>query len=154
MNLQNLLTATHIRQAHNNLAVKPAWPQQGRVQHVGTVGRGNDNHALVPFKAVHFDQQLVECLLAFVMPAAQSRTAMPTHGVDFINKDDARRVFLGLLKHIPNPRCADPDEHFDEIRTGYGEKRHFGLAGNGAGQQGFAGSRRADHQRTARDFAA
>ena len=63
-------------------------------------------------------------------------------------------MLLGLLEHVANARGADADEHFDEIGARNREKGHFGLAGDGAGQQGLAGARRADHEHTFRDLAA
>src|SRR3546814_732206 len=74
MNLQDLFTATDIRQGNHNLAVKAAWAQKRRIEYVGAVGGGNDQHALPRFEAVHFDQQLVECLFAFVVTTAQARS--------------------------------------------------------------------------------
>jgi hypothetical protein len=43
---------------------------------------------------------------------------------------------------------ADADEHLDELRAGNREEGHSRLAGDGLGQQGLAGSRRADQQHT------
>jgi len=44
--------------------------QQRRVEHVRTVRRGEHDHRLRAFEAVHFGQDLVECLLALVVAAA------------------------------------------------------------------------------------
>src|ERR1700742_323499 len=49
-----------------------AGAQQRRIQHVGPVGGGDQDHAFIGFKAVHLDQQLVEGLFAFVIAAAQA----------------------------------------------------------------------------------
>ena len=54
MHFQNLLTAANIRQRNNHLAVETAGTLQGRIQYVGTVGRGNDDNGLVTLKTVHF----------------------------------------------------------------------------------------------------
>jgi hypothetical protein len=40
---------------------------------------------------------------------------MAAHGIDFVNKDDAGRILLGLLEHVAYAGGADTDEHFDEI---------------------------------------
>src|SRR5690606_37855706 len=45
-------------------------------------------------------------------------------------------------------------EHLHEIGTGYGEEGYIGFAGNGAGEQRLAGSRRSDEEHPARDLAA
>ncbi len=144
----------HVRQADHDLAVEAARAQQRRVEHVGTVGRGDDDHALAALEAVHLDQQLVQGLLALVVAAAQAGAAMAADRVDLVDEDDARRVLLGLLEHVAHAAGADADEHLDEVGTGDREERHLGLAGDGPRQQRLAGAGRADHQHAARDLAA
>src|SRR2546430_2397621 len=78
----------------------------------------------------------------------------PADGIDFIDEDDAGRILLGLLEHVAHARRADADEHLDEIGTRNREERHVGFAGDGAGEQGLAGARRADQQHAFRDAAA
>ena len=154
MHLENLLAAADIGQRHHHLAVETAGAQQRRIEHVGTVGGGDDDHADVGLEAVHLDQQLVQRLLALVVAAAEAGAALATDGVDFVDEDDAGRGLLGLLEHVAHARRADADEHFDEVGTGNREERHLGLAGDGLGQQGLAGTGRADHQHAARNAAA
>ena len=154
VHLEDLLAALDVRQADYDLAIETARAQQRRIQHVRTVGGGDDDHALASLETVHFDQQLVQRLLALVMTAAETGATMATDGVDFIDEDDARGLLLGLLEHVAHAAGADADEHFHEVRTGDREERDLGLTRNGAGQQGLAGTRRADHQHAARDLAA
>ncbi len=73
MHAQDFLAALDIRPGHNYAPVKAAGTQQGRIEHVGAVGRGNQDDALVRFKPVHFDQQGVQRLFALVVTAAQGR---------------------------------------------------------------------------------
>ena len=154
VDLEDLLAAAHVRQRHDDLAVEAARAQQRRVEHVGTVGGGDDDHALVAFEAVHLDQQLVQRLLALVVAAAEAGAAMAADRVDLVDEDDAGRVLLRLLEHVAHARGADADEHLDEVGTGDREERHLGFAGDGARQQRLAGAGRADHQHAARDLAA
>ena len=154
VDLEDLLAAAHVGQRHHDLAVEAARAQQRRVEHVGTVGGGNDDDAFIALEAIHLDQQLIQGLFALIVSAAQARAAMPAHGIDFVDENDAGRVLLGLFEHVAHPRCAHADEHFHEIRAGNGEKRHFGFAGNGSRQQGLAGSGGTDHEHTFRDLAA
>ena len=128
--------------------------QQRRIEHVGTVGGGDDDDALVGLEAVHLDQQLVEGLLALVVAAAEAGAAMAADRVDLVDEDDAGRVLLGLLEHVAHAAGADADEHLDEVRAGDGEERHVGLARDRAGDQGLAGAGRADEQHAARNAAA
>ena len=154
VHLQDLLAAGDVRVGHHDLAVEAAGAQQRGVEHVGTVGGGDEDDALVGLEAVHLDQQLVQRLLALVVAAAEARAAMPADGVDLVDEDDAGRILLGLLEHVAHARGADADEHLDEVGAGDGEERHVGLAGDGAREQRLAGAGRADQQRAARNAAA
>ena len=105
----------------------------------------------IGLEAVHFDQHLVQRLLAFVVAAAQAGAAVAADGVDLVDEDDAGRTLLGLLEHVAHAGRADADKHLDKVRAADAEERHLGLAGNGLGQQGLAGAGRADEQHTAGD---
>jgi len=146
MHTENLLAPVDIGDRHHHLTVKPARAQQRRVEHVGAVGRGDDDDAFVGFKPVHLDQQLVERLFAFVVRIAEAIAARTAHRVDFVDEDDAGRILLGLFEHVAHAARADANEHFDEVRTRNGEERHTRFACDGAGEQGLAGARRTDQQ--------
>src|SRR5262245_18740617 len=104
--LKDFFPILDVRQINNYLTIESARTKQSRVEHVGTVGCGNDNYIRVGFKAVHFYQNLVERLLAFIVSSTQARTALATDRVYFINEDNARRILLGLLKQIAHARGA------------------------------------------------
>ena len=146
MHGKNLLTPTNIRQANYDLTVETPRTQQRRVQHVRAVSGGNDNDAVVHFKAVHLYQQLVESLLTLVMTTAHTGTTMTTNGVDLIDKDNARRMLLGLFEHVANTARTNTDKHLNKVGTGNGEERHLSFTRNRFCQQGFTGTWRADHQ--------
>ena len=146
MHAQDLFAAGEVGIGHHDMTVETAGTQQRRIQHVGTVGGGDQDDAFIGFEAVHLDQQLVEGLLALVIAAAQAGAAMAADRVDFVDEDDAGRILLGLLEHVAHAAGADAHEHFDKVRTGNGEEGHIGFAGDGARQQGLAGARRADQQ--------
>jgi hypothetical protein len=56
-----------------------------------------------------------------------------------------------LLEQISHPRCANADEHLDELGAGDREERHAGLARRCSRQQRLAGPRRPDQQNTLRN---
>ena len=151
MNFQDLLAADDVRVRHHHLAVEAAGTQQRGIEHVGTVGRRDQDHAFIGLEAVHLDQQLVEGLFALVIAAAETGAAMTADRVDFVDEDDAGRVLLGLLEHVADAAGADADEHFDEVRTRDGEERHVGFARDRTRDQGLAGAGRADQQHAARN---
>src|SRR5690606_12354319 len=100
VNLQNAFSAANVRPSDHDAAVKASRTQKCRVENVGPVGRSHQNDAVVRFKAVHLDQQLVERLFALIVSAAESRTAVSADSVDLVNKDDARCVLLALFKQV------------------------------------------------------
>ena len=117
VHFQNLLATTNIGQTNHHLTVETPRPQQRLIKHVGTVSRGNNNDTLRSFEAIHFNQQLVQGLLTFIVTTTHARTAMTAHCIDLIDKDNTGRLLLGLLEHITHTRCADTDKHLDEIRA-------------------------------------
>ena len=114
---EDLLAAAHVGAGHGDAPVEAAGAQDGRVEDVGAVGRGDDDDAVVRLEAVHLDEELVERLLALVVPAAEARAAVTADGVDLVDEDDAGRVLLALLEEVAHAAGADADEHLDEVRA-------------------------------------
>src|SRR4051794_34048724 len=110
MNLQNLLTTADIRSRNHHTAVKTAWTQESRIEHVRAVGGSHQDHAFIGLKSIHLHQQLVEGLLTFVVSATQACAAMTADRIDFVDKDDTRRVLLALFKQVANTRSAHTHE--------------------------------------------
>ena len=154
VDLEDLGPALHVGPVEDDLAVEAARAQERRVEDVGAVGGGDDDHVGVRVEAVHLDQDLVEGLLALVVAAAEAGAALAADRVDLVDEDDARRVALGLVEQVADAAGADADEHLDELRAGDAEERHAGLTGDGAGHQRLAGAGRADQQDAARDAGA
>src|SRR5690606_17671183 len=148
------LAADDVGVRHDDLAVEAARTQQRRIEHVGAVGRGDEDDALVRLEAVHLDEKLVERLLALVVAAAEAGATMPSDRVDLVDEDDARRILLGLLEHVAHAGGTHAHEHLDEVGAGNGEERHVGFARNGAREQRLAGARRAHEQDAAGNAAA
>ena len=138
----------------DDLPVETARTQQRRVEHVGTVRRGDQDHAVVRLEAVHLDEQLVQRLLALVVTAAEPGAAMTTDRVDLVDEDDARRVRLALLEQVAHAARADAHEHLDEVGTRHREERTAGFTGDRLGEQRLAGARRTDEQRALRQTSA
>ena len=154
MDAENFLAAFHVGQRDGDLPVEAARAQERGVEHVGAVCGGDDDNAFLRIKAVHLDQESVERLLALVMAAAEAVAAVPAHGVDFVDEDEARRGLLALLEHVAHTARTDADEHFHEVRAADREERHVGLACDGAREQRLAGAWRPDHEHALRDASA
>ena len=154
VHLEDLVPALQVRAVDRDLAVEAAGAQQRGVEDVGPVGGRDQDDAALDVEAVHLDQQLVEGLLALVVAATHAGATVPADGVDLVDEHDGGGVGLGLLEQVAHPGGADTDEHLDEVRAGDRVERHPGLAGDGAGQQGLAGSGRAVQQHALGDLRA
>ncbi len=135
MNLQYLFPAFKVRSVDYDLPVEPSWPKQGWIQDVGPVRGSNKDNPRSSIKPIHLYKQLVQCLFPFVVTTTKSSSSLPSHGIDFVDKNNAGVVFFCLFEHVSHPRCSYSDEHFDEIRTADTEKRDFGFARTGACEQ-------------------
>jgi hypothetical protein len=131
---------------HQNLPVETAGAQQRRVQDLGPVGGGEQDHPAAGIEAVDLGEQLVERLLFFVQAADRQVGPAAAQGVQFVDEDDARRLGFGLLEEVPHARGANAHEHLHELRAGDREERHAGFPRDRPGQQGLAGPRRANQQ--------
>ncbi len=154
MHLQNFRAALDIGVRHHDLPVEAARAQQGRVQYIRPVSGGDEDDAFIGLEPVHLHQQLVQCLFALVIAAAEAGATMAPHRIDLVDEDDAGGRFLALLEHIAHAAGADAHEHLHEIRTRDAEERHARLARDGARQQGFTRAGRADQQAALGNLAA
>ena len=140
------LPAVYVRLVHQDVAVEPSGPQQGRVQDLGTVGGGQDDDPLVGVEPVHLGQELVEGLLPLVVAAHHVGPPGPAQGIDLVDEDDTGGVLGGLGEKVPDPGGAHAHEHLHKARAGNGVEGHLGLAGHGLGQEGLARARGPDHE--------
>jgi hypothetical protein len=92
MNGKNALASSDVRPLDDHPAIKPSRSKQRRIENIGAVGRSNEDHSVIRFEAVHFDKELIECLLALIVSTAESSATMPSDRVDFVNKDDAGSI--------------------------------------------------------------
>ena len=140
MDLQGSQTAGQIGTVHRDAAVETAGTQQGLVQHLGTVGGGQNDDTLGGVETVQFGQQLVQGLLALVVAAETGSVTGFTNGVDLIDEDNTGGHLGGLFEQITDTGCTHAHKHFHKIGTADGEEGHAGLAGHSLGQQGLAGT--------------
>src|SRR5262249_4943530 len=82
--------------------------------------------------------------------AAPPRRAPPADRVDLIDEDDRRGAPAGVGEQVPDPGRADADEQLHERRSGHRQERHLCLPGHRPGDEGLAGTWRADHDHAAR----
>jgi len=115
VHLQNGFAPLEVRSVEHHTAVKATWAEQGRVEDIRAVGGSDDNHVRVSAETIHLYQELVEGLFAFVMTAAKTCPAVATYRVDFINKDDTRRMLFRLAEKVTHAAGADANEHLHKF---------------------------------------
>src|SRR2546421_11267490 len=69
VDLENFQAAFDIGQRDVNLAIESAGTSEGWIEHVDAVGGGADDDLIVGIKTIHLDENGVEGLFAFIMPA-------------------------------------------------------------------------------------
>ena len=154
MYAQNFLAPSQIRTGNSDLPVKTPRTQQSGIKHVFAVCRRHDNDALIGFKTIHFNQKLIEGLLTLVISTAVARAPRPANRVDFINEQNAGRIFFRLLKHIADAARTDTHKHLHKIRTRDREERHARFPRNGPRKKGLTRARRAFQQGSFGNFTA
>ena len=154
MHAKDRLAPLEVGAVDHDLPVEPAGTQQGRVEDVGAVRGGHEDHGGTLIEPVHLDQQLVQGLFALVVAAAQPGAALPANRVDLVDEHDGGCAGLRLLEQVSDARGADTDEHLHEVRAADREERHARLAGDGSRQQGLARAGRTEQQDATRDLGA
>ena len=146
VDFEDSFAAADVGAIDQHVAVEASRAEQGRIERFGPVRGRHHDHAAVGDEAVHLDQQGVERLLPLVVAADDARAAGLAQGIQFVDEDDAGSLGLGLLEHVPHPRCPHADEHFDEVGSGEAEEGDVGLAGDRLGQEGLSRARGADQE--------
>src|SRR3972149_2189334 len=150
MNFKYLLPPPYIGKGNNNLSVKTSRPQKSGIKNVRTIGGRNEDYAVIRFKTIHLNKQLIQCLFPFVMPAAETGAPVSSHRIDLIDEDDAGRILFRLRKKVPYARGAHADKHLYKVGTTDAEKRDISLAGDCPRQQGLAGAGGANQEQPLR----
>ena len=138
---QYFLAILPIRQVDDNASVETSGAQERRIKDVGAVGRCHDNDFFVRFETIHLDEYLIECLLTFIVAAADTGSAYTTYCIDLINENNRGRRFFRGLEEVSHARGADADEHLDEFGAGYREEGHACLPCHRPREQCLAGPR-------------
>ena len=81
---------------------------------------------------------MVQRLFAFVVLLHGVDATGLANGVQFVDKNDARRLLLRLLEQVPYPSRAYAHKHFHKIGTAQAEEGHGSFAGHRSGQQRFS----------------
>ena len=79
---------------------------------------------------------------------------MAPHGVDLVDEDDRRRVFLRRIEQIAHAARTNAHEHLHEVGARNGVERNPCLTGNGLREEGLTRTRGAVEENAFRNFRA
>mmetsp|Transcript_7684 Transcript_7684/g.13381 ORF Transcript_7684/g.13381 Transcript_7684/m.13381 type:complete len:294 (-) Transcript_7684:2466-3347(-) len=154
VDIQNLLAALDIWQAHGHASVETSWPQERIVQDVGSVCGSDDDDTAVAFKAVHLCQNLVQSLLSLIVSTSHAGSSLTSNSIDLINEDNAWGLLLGLLEDVSHSRGSNAHKQLDELGSRRLDERHARFAGQRLCHQRLSCARRSSQQDSPRDLCA
>lgn len=76
------------------------------------------------------------------MPTETLAATLSADRIDFINKQNARRMLASHREHISDTRRSNTDKHLEELGSRHRDERHICLASSGFGQQSLTGTGR------------
>src|SRR4030042_6528686 len=138
VNLEDGLASFNIRNRKGDFTVKAAWPSQGRVYHFWNIGSPNDNHLSTRNHAIHQGEELSDHPFFDI---SQDLSTLRGDRIYFIDKNDTGGIAGRLFKDFPQTGLAFTVKFMDDLWSIHSDKMEFGLACNGAGDQGFTCSR-------------
>ena len=95
MDLEQLAATGERRPIDRDVAIEPPGRNSAGSSTSGRFVAASTITVVGRAEAVHFAEDLIERLLAFIVPAAQARAALPADGVDFVDEQDGRRGWPG-----------------------------------------------------------
>src|SRR5690606_7783094 len=105
-----------VRLINGDLPIKPSGTQERRIQHIWPIGSRHDDDARVGTKTIHFHQQLIQCILSFIVTAHHAVFPPCTaNGVNFVNEYDAWCLIFGLAEEVSHAGSTHSDKHLHEI---------------------------------------
>ncbi len=142
MNFDYFFSAFDIRYAYDDLPVESARSQKSRIQYVRSVSCSQDYYSGILSETIHLYQQLIQCLLPFIIAAAEACASLTSNSIDLVYEDDTWSTLLGLIEQISYTRRADADEHLNEVRSTDCEERHSRFSRSRSGNISLTCSRR------------
>src|SRR4030042_254729 len=152
MDFQNLLSTIDIGSVDHHMTVESPGSEKSGIQNLRSVGGGHDNHPWIGVKTIHLRQELIECLLLFVVSPHGIDPARLSEGIQFVNENNTGSMVLSLSKEVPDSCCSHSDNSLYDIKTTNGEKRDVRLSSHGSGEQGFSCSRHSHQEDSFRNL--
>ncbi len=108
MDLEDSLSPEDVRTIYHHRPIEASRTQQCRIESLRPIGRGHQDHATVGVKAIHLDEELVERLFAFVVPADHRAGSRLAQRIEFVHEDDARGLRRRRGEEVTHPAAPTP----------------------------------------------
>lgn len=128
----------------------PSWPEQRWIEQIRPVGSANDEDVastLALRHTVKFGEQLTDdtvhdsSRISLIAPLRRDR-------IELVEEDDAGFGVPGALENSTNVGLGLSDVHVEELGSLHGEEVERTRGGDGFGEEGLSGSRRAVEEDT------
>mmetsp|Transcript_2572 Transcript_2572/g.4000 ORF Transcript_2572/g.4000 Transcript_2572/m.4000 type:complete len:321 (-) Transcript_2572:551-1513(-) len=146
-------TALEIGKIDCDLTIEASRTEKCVIKNIKPVRGSNGDNTRIAIETIHLDQNLIQCLLTFIVTSSESCSALTSNGIDLINEDDARRVLLGLVEHITHTRSSNTNKHLYKFGTRNGDEWHTCLSSNSLGEEGLTSTRGSIEDDTTRNAA-
>ena len=131
--LINVFSLFQIWKTNFYCSIETTRSDQSWVEQFCSVSSSQNDDILSALKSIHFDQELVQCLIRLQI-AVHGLASFLSNGIDFVNENDRGFFLLSLLENPSYSLGSDSDEHFDKFRAAGKEERNSGLTSYGLGQ--------------------
>mmetsp|Transcript_24441 Transcript_24441/g.51881 ORF Transcript_24441/g.51881 Transcript_24441/m.51881 type:complete len:213 (+) Transcript_24441:718-1356(+) len=146
--LQDGEARLEVRQRKVHKLVEPSRPHHCRVEHVGTVGGGNDKHALLRAHPIDLCQDLVDDPVAGIRTTAGARASWLGDRVDLVEEEDAWRRASRLVEELTDVRLGLAEPHREQLGPLHRDEVGVALIRYRFGQQGLATAGRTIEEHT------
>src|SRR3989337_3463742 len=117
MHFKNSFTAFYIRLVNRNLPVETARTKQGCIQYIWAVGSSQNNNTSISSKSIHFNKQLIQGALPFIITHHYILSSCTANSIYLINEYNTGTFFPCLFEQISYTTGANAYKHFDKVRT-------------------------------------
>ena len=97
MDLEDLIPSRLVGQGDLDLSIDSPWPEEGRVEDVGSVGSHNDLDLPELIEPIHLVEELHQGSLDLTIRGVALGQTTASDGVDLVDEDDTRLVGFGVL---------------------------------------------------------
>ena len=141
MDVKNRFSCGSIGRRYVQNTLKSAAAQQSRVDHLWTVGCGNNDDTVEGFDTIHTGEKLIDNTIAYVAALATRCISHACNGLKLIKENDGWRGLLSLLENLSNTTLRFTDPLGNHFRALNGDEVGLRFVGDGLGEERLTSTR-------------